>query len=289
MTCGFNVSFKTLFMKRISLIICMIFISLGLFAQKSEKEHLVLIRTTLGDIKVKLYNQTPLHRDNFLKLAKEKFYDSLLFHRVIKEFMIQGGDPQSKQASSGTMLGEGDAGYTVNAEFNPKLIHKKGVLAAAREGDNVNPEKKSSGCQFYIVQGKVFKNSDLDQLELKINGRKKQEFMGKYIMMPEQAALRQKIDSLRKLPTPDELNKLATEIEQKLAPEVEKVCNFKFTEEQRKVYTTVGGTPHLDGSYTVYGEVVEGMSVVDAIAAVATDKNDRPVSDVRIIKVKVLK
>lgn len=189
-----------------------------------EKEHIVAITTDFGTMKVKLYNETHQHRDNFLKLAREGFYDSLLFHRVIKSFMIQGGDPKSKNAPANTPLGSGDVGYTVPAEFNPAFFHKKGALCAAR---TENPAKASSGCQFYIAQGKVYTNEELDK-------------MGK-----------------------------------------------TFTPEQRKAYTTVGGVPFLDMGYTVYGEVTEGLDVLDKIAAVQTAPGDRPVKDV-MMKVKVI-
>jgi cyclophilin family peptidyl-prolyl cis-trans isomerase len=184
---------------------------------------MVQVSTSFGDIKIRLYDQTPLHRDNFIKLVEKGFYDSLLFHRVIYEFMIQGGDPDSKNAPSGKLLGEGDIGYRIPAEFVDTIFHKKGVLAAARDN---NPEKASSGCQFYIVQGKVRSNEELDNYE---------RAMGR-----------------------------------------------KFSPQQRKIYTTVGGTPHLDGSYTVFGEVTEGQDVVDKIAAVKVDLNSRPLEDVRM-------
>ncbi len=192
-----------------------------------EKIHTVIMNTKFGPMKILLYNGTPKHRDNFMKLTNEHFYDSLLFHRVIKNFMIQGGDPDSKHAKPGQMLGGGDVGYRVDAEFNTLLFHKKGVLAAARDE---NPTKASSGCQFYIVQGKKFTDSDLDNIE-KQTGR-------------------------------------------------------KMSAEQREIYKTIGGTPHLDMGYTVYGEVIEGINVLDSIAAVKTDKTDRPLDDVRIISMK---
>ncbi|MCQ2298260.1 MAG: peptidylprolyl isomerase [Bacteroidales bacterium] len=183
---------------------------------------------------VKLYNETPLHRDNFLKLVGKGFYDGLLFHRVINHFMIQGGDPDSRSAKPGQMLGEGGLGYTVPAEFNPLLFHKKGVLAAARLSDQENPEKASSSCQFYLVQGQVFDEAKLQMLKDRYG--------------------------------------------------------VSLTPEQIEAYKTIGGTPHLDGSYTVYGEVVEGLDVIDKIAAVPTDKMDRPLEDVKmsmkIIEVK---
>jgi cyclophilin family peptidyl-prolyl cis-trans isomerase len=217
-------------MKRIFLLVISfsMFFIFNLCSQ--TKAPVVLIKTTLGDMKVRLYNETPQHRDNFVKLVNQKFYDSLLFHRVIKNFMIQGGDPLSKNAKSDQALGMGSPGYTVPAEFNPKLFHKKGVLAAARDN---NPAKASNGSQFYIVQGQAWTSAQLDGFD-----QQKQT---------------------------------------------------KFTPEQRKVYSTIGGTPHLDGDYTVFGEVIEGLDVLDKIEAVQTGPNDRPVSDVRIISMRILK
>ena len=191
----------------------------------------VLIETDFGNITVRLYNETPRHRDNFLKLVKEGFYDGLLFHRVIKNFMIQGGDPKSKDAQPGQMLGDGGLPYTVPAEFVPTLFHKKGALAAARQGDNVNPNKESSSCQFYIVQGNVWNANQLKMMEYQMQKH--------------------------------------------------------FSQAQIDAYTTVGGTPHLDGDYTVFGEVVEGLDVVDIIAAVQCGQFDRPVKDVKM-KMKVI-
>lgn len=189
--------------------------------------------TSQGKITLRLYDETPLHRDNFLKLVENHTYDGLLFHRVIKNFMVQAGDPKSRDAKPGQSLGDGTLGYTVPAEFRPELIHKRGALCAARQGDQVNPKKASSATQFYIVQGQVWDDKTLDMME--------QRF-GK-----------------------------------------------KFTAEQRKVYTTMGGTPHLDGDYTVFGEVVDGMEVVNKISDLPCDRMDRPVEDVKIISVKVIK
>jgi len=196
------------------------------------KDRIVLITTQFGDIKVRLFNETPNHRDNFIKLAKAKFYDGTLFHRVIKNFMIQGGDPISKLPDSLSKAGSSGPGYTLPAEIVPKYFHKKGVIAAARLGDAINPQKESSGSQFYIVQGKVFSDAELTNME--------------------------------------------------------KMTGKTFTEEQRLAYTTVGGTPHLDGNYTVFGEVISGLDVVDKIAAVATLPGDRPKENVKMT-VKVLK
>ena len=196
----------------------------------AEKEHVVLISTSLGDMKVKLYDATPKHRDNFLKLAKENYYDSLLFHRVIPNFMIQGGDPLSKNAAPGVPLGSGDIGYTVPAEFVDSLFHKKGALCAAR---TENPEKASSGCQFYIVQGQVLTNEQIS-------------------MMEQQRGI-------------------------------------VLSDKQKQLYTTVGGSPWLDKGYTVFGEVVEGLDVIDKIAAVKTAPGDRPLQDVYIYKMTIIK
>lgn len=193
------------------------------FAQK--KETIVLISTTLGDMKVKLYNETPVHRDNFIKLVNEKFYDGVVFHRVIKEFMIQGGDPNSKEAGA-TNLGTGGPGYTLPAEILPQFFHKKGALSAARTGDQGNPQRRSSGSQFYVVQGKTYSKAELDMFEKKLH--------------------------------------------------------TKFTDELREAYTTIGGVPHLDAQYTVFGEVIEGLEVIDKIAAVETDSRDKPTTPVKM-------
>ena len=209
---------------------------------RKMKEEKVQIETTEGVIVVKLYNETPLHRDNFLKLVKDKFYDGVLFHRVIADFMIQGGDPDSKTAKTNAQLGSGDVGYTIPAEIqSPAIYHKKGALAAARQGDNVNPQKASSGCQFYIVEGKTFTDAELDNMQ---RGR----------MMR--------------------------------AGSLTNDSTLMFSEQARNDYKTVGGTPHLDGSYTVFGEVVEGIEIVEKISRVKTNSSDRPMEDVKVIKMR---
>jgi peptidyl-prolyl cis-trans isomerase B (cyclophilin B) len=195
----------------------------GMAKPKKEKQTMVDIKTDYGTIRIKLYNETPKHRDNFIKLAKEGYYNGTLFHRVIKGFMLQGGDPNSKTAGPDAQLGSGDIGYTIPAEFNPNLFHKKGALCAAR---TPNPEKASSGCQFYIVQGKISNDAELSSMESR--GGK------------------------------------------------------KFSEEQKQAYKTVGGTPFLDGDYTVFGETVSGLDVIDKICAVQTKPGDRPVQDVKM-------
>lgn len=247
-------------------------------------ETLVKIETSAGDIKVKLYNETPKHRDNFIKLVKEGTYEGTLFHRVIKDFMIQAGDPESKNAPKGKMLGAGDVGYTVPAEFvYPKFFHKKGSLSAARQGDAVNPKKESSGCQFYIVTGKVYNDSTLLQMERQMNENKVSVFFN------ELAKKHMKeIYKMRKANDEDGLYDLQEKLIAQAQELAAKEPEFRFTPEQVEAYTTVGGTPHLDGEYTVFGEVVEGMDVVDKIQQVKTDRSDRPEEDVKIIKATIL-
>lgn len=261
------------------------------FAQnkKPAEEIKVLISTTMGDIKIKLYNETPLHRDNFVKLVKSKTYDSLLLHRVIKDFMIQGGDPDSKKALPGEMLGNGNVGYTIPAEINPKFIHKKGALAAARQGDEINPKKESSGCQFYIVHGRSFTEADLKMFEDRQNQQLKQQIFTQFILKPENQKLKEKFIALQQAGKMDSLQLLSQQIEPQIQAEFEKAPRFKFSEEQIKAYTTTGGAPHLDGAYTVFGEVIEGMEIVDKIAAVEVDNMSRPKTDVRIIKATIVK
>lgn len=258
-----------------------VFLSVGFSLQKPENP-IVVIKTKYGIIKIKLYNETPKHRDNFIKLVKEHYYDSLLFHRVINSFMIQGGDPDSKHAQPGQMLGNGGPNYTIPAEFVPTLYHKRGALAAARESDQVNPTKASSGSQFYIVQGKIFTQDELNYLEQKINGTRKNQLLGQMMNTPEYAWLKNKLDSMIKSGNPNAVQDFINETGSIAEKELNKTGRFQFTPEQRKLYTTVGGAPHLDGSYTVFGEVIEGMNVVDSIATVSRDKNDRPIEDIRM-------
>ena len=249
---------------------------------ENEKRTLVKLETTMGNITVALYNETPKHRDNFIKLVKEGVYDSTLFHRVIKQFMIQAGDPDSKNASDTAMLGSGDVGYTIPAEFNPKFFHKKGVLAAARQGDDVNPEKASSGCQFYIVTGRKFTEPQLLGMENKINEQREEALFDSLARqhMKEIYKMRKVVDNAGLLELQDTLEAQARE----LADKEEK---FRFTPEQIKAYSTIGGAPHLDGSYTVFGEVTEGMEVVDNIEIAKTNRADRPIENIRMLKASI--
>ncbi len=250
-------------------------------AQTDSNSVVVDITTTLGDIKVLLYGDTPKHRDNFVKLVNEGFYNGVLFHRVINEFMVQTGD---KTAAPGQMLGSGDPGYTLEAEFvYPKHFHKRGALAAARTGDEANPERRSSGSQFYIVTGKAYNEGQLDQMEKQMQMMQQQDIFNKLV-----AERRDTVMALRRNRDQAGLQKLQEEliaITEKQAAE----NPVKMTPEQRQAYTTVGGTPHLDGAYTVFGEVLEGMDVVDKIQKVETGAADRPVEDVKIIKMSIEK
>ena len=238
-----------------------------------KKEELYKIETAYGDMIFKLYDATPLHKANFKKLIEQGYYDDLLFHRVIDGFMIQAGDPNSRNAKAGEFLGEGGPGYTIPAEFVDSIFHKKGVLAAARQGDATNPEKRSSGSQFYVVQGKVFNDEDIKKVENRINASRLNKLVKKYIDQAKNKAFETGsiVDYETILP---EARKQAKE-------EFNKEGLFKIPAERKKVYKTIGGTPHLDDAYTVFGEVVKGLEVLDKIAAVQTDKNNRPLNDVK--------
>lgn len=252
--------------------------------QSDNKDITVELKTTLGDIKLLLYGDTPLHMNNFVKLVNEGFYDGLLFHRVINDFMIQGGDPNSKNAPAGKLLGDGSPDYKIDAEFvYPRHFHKRGALAAAREGDNVNPEKKSSSSQFYIVTGRKFSPAQLDQMQSQRLMMQKKSIFNDLTM--------QNRDSIMTLRRNQDLAGLQ-QLQENLIKQTEALAAEKpdtLTAEQREAYVNVGGTPHLDGSYTVFGEVISGMDVVDLIQKVETDQNDRPKEDVRIISAKVVK
>lgn len=248
---------------------------------EDSKRQQIELTTNYGRMIIELYDETPLHRDNFVNLVKNKAYDSLLFHRVINTFMIQGGDPDSKHAQPNDTLGEGDVPYSVKAEFNKALFHKKGVIAAARDN---NPERASSGMQFYIVQGKVFNDSLLNKVEDFINTNKaKIYFKNKNDMKP----LLDSITEYRKAENIDRYTILSDSL-LILAKEDANFELYEIPEYQRDVYKTLGGTPHLDQNYTVFGEVIEGISVLDSIASVKTNALDRPLQDARIIQMKLV-
>ena len=254
-------------------------------AQSADNETKVLIKTTAGDITIKLYNETPQHRDNFIKLVQEHFYDSILFHRVIRGFMIQAGDPESKTAQRNEMLGAGGPGYDLPAEFvYPKYFHKYGALSAARQADQVNPDRRSSGSQFYIVTGKKYNKYDLQDMEKQIT-----EQMGQGIFDRLCAQNRDTIMNMQLAGDRDGLMKLQEELNAIMNNTLKEQGPFKFTKEQVDAYTSVGGTPFLDNQYTVFGEVIDGMKTVDKIEYANTDPNDRPYKDIRIISMEIIK
>ncbi|MBQ1487098.1 MAG: peptidylprolyl isomerase [Muribaculaceae bacterium] len=243
----------------------------------------VKLETTLGDIVVELYNETPQHRDNFIKLVKEGYYNGVLFHRVIKDFMIQTGDGNSKNAGPETTLGDGDPGYTIEAEFvYPKYFHKRGALAAARTPDQMNPERRSSGSQFYIVTGKIFSSEVLKQMIQNKAKRVKEETVVR--LVTENSA---KIKQMQEKQDNAGMMALQNEILQQAQAKADSLT--KLTDEQMDAYTSIGGTPHLDGEYTVFGEVVSGMDVVDKIQNTTTGRNDRPTVDIKIVKATIVK
>lgn len=251
---------------------------------KDNMNTKVKIETSAGDVVVKLYDETPKHRDNFIKLVKNGTYEGTLFHRVINNFMIQAGDPESKGAPKGKQLGTGDVGYTIPAEFvYPQYFHKKGVLAAARQGDQVNPNKESSGCQFYIVTGQVYNDSTLLSMEQQMNHQR----LNTIFQSLAQKRMKE-IYKMRKENDQEGLMNLQEELFEQAQNEADKLPELRFTPEQIEAYTTVGGTPHLDGAYTVFGEVLEGIEVVDAIQKVETDRSDRPLQDVVIKKMTIV-
>ena len=267
-------------------VITVMFAACGAGSKKSndmEKRTQVKIETTMGDIVVELYNETSKHRDNFIKLAKEGMYDSTLFHRVIRQFMIQAGDPESKTANDTAMLGGGDVGYTIPAEFVPKYFHKKGALAAARMSDDVNPNRESSGCQFYIVTGRKFREAQLLDMAGQKNNARVDEIFN------ELARKHMKeIYKLRKAGDNEALLELQDSLEAQAYAQYKEEEPFMFTPEQLAAYSTIGGAPHLDGAYTVFGQVVSGIETVEKIEGTKTGKADRPVENVRILKMSVV-
>ena len=242
------------------------------------------IKTTEGDIIIRLYDETPKHRDNFLKLAKEGYFNGTLFHRVIKDFMIQGGDPDSKNAPKGKMLGTGGPDYTIPAEFvYPQYFHKRGALSAARTGDEVNPNRESSGSQFYIVWGKTYKSAELKQMEHQMEMQQEQQVFNQFT--------KEHHEELMNLRRNRDRAGIQT-LQDKLIELTKTICKEQgkptFTEEQIEAYTTVGGTPFLDNQYTVFGEVEKSLEIVERIQNCDTDRNDRPTEDIMIEAIDLL-
>ncbi|ADQ78283.1 peptidyl-prolyl cis-trans isomerase cyclophilin type [Paludibacter propionicigenes WB4] len=267
------------------LLFTMFIVSESCVGKKNNGDIIVRLETTYGTIKVKLYPETVKHRDNFLKLVNAGYYNGVLFHRVIANFMIQAGDPKSKTAQAGEMLGSGDVGYTIPAEFiYPQYYHKRGALAAAREGDQQNPKKASSGCQFYIVQGKKFTDAQLDSLE-GVRMVKLEEKMFQEIGQKKLA----EITRYRKENNQKKLDAMGDSIMTVVQTHLKNHPTYKYSAQQRNDYKTLGGSPHLDGNYTVFGEVIDGLNIVDKIANATTDDNDRPIENIKVIKATVEK
>lgn len=249
-----------------------------------QKPARVLVETTMGNFTVLLYGDTPKHRDNFLKLAEEGYYDSTLFHRVINEFMVQAGDPDSKTAAPGQRLGSGGPDYKIDAEIvYPKHFHKRYTLAAARQGDQVNPTKQSSGSQFYIVTGKKLTEPEIEQMEAHLQNSYKQDIFNRLAMEN-----RDDIISMQQRGDREGLKALQDTLISRTEAEAAKNPAPGMTDAMKEAYTTVGGAPHLDGAYTVFGEVIDGTDTIDRIEKAQTDNADRPKEDIRILKMKVL-
>jgi len=249
-------------------------------APGGNENTIVTLKTSLGDIKIKLYDGTPIHRDNFIKLINRGFYDGISFHRVIKNFMIQAGEPSTKSSATKN-LPDSIKTYTIPAEFNSQYFHKRGALAAARQGNDVNPQMRSSGTQFYIVQGVKLTDDELNFSQQRINSNIKQSHFTS--LMKETA------DSVRssgKSVSDAEIQEIASV---KMFQYLTNYKEYKISDEQRNIYKTEGGTPRLDGTYTVFGEVTEGLDILDKIAEVQTDSNDKPLNDIKIIKMRISK
>lgn len=248
----------------------------------ASRDITATIHTTKGDVVVRLFGDTPKHQANFVKLAREGYYDGVLFHRVIRDFMVQTGDPDSKTAPKGKMLGTGGPDYQIDAEILcPKYFHRKGALAAARQGDEVNPERKSSGSQFYIVTGKTYTEPQLAQMDRALHQQAIQQAFDALVR-----ARRAEIMDMRRQRNQAGLQQLQEELVKQATESVD-TTRSNFTPEMRQAYASEGGTPHLDNAYTVFGQVVKGLDVVDAIQQAETDRNDRPVDDVRITGITI--
>ncbi len=244
----------------------------------------VAVKTTAGDFTVLLYGDTPKHRDNFVKLVNEGYYEGTLFHRVIKEFMIQAGDPDSRTAKPGQQLGAGGPDYKIDAEIVfPKYFHKRGALAAARQGDQVNPMKQSSGSQFYVVTGRKSSLAEVEQLGKRMQSSRMQSIFNRLAMEH-----RDEIIEMQRRGDRDGLQELQNDLIAQTEAEIASTPAPTITAEMKQAYTTVGGAPHLDGEYTVFGEVIEGMEVIDAIEKAETDRSDRPKEDIRIVSMKII-
>lgn len=274
-------------LKRMKKIIfyCTLFLFMGCIslqaAKKDDKKTYVTVKTNQGSFTLWLYDETPLHRDNFIRLCKDKTYEGVIFHRVIKDFLIQGGDPTSKNPVPGKAYGDGDGGYCVNAEIEPEFFCKQGALIDAKLGDDVNPTRSSAGTQFCVVQGRTFTDEELDNTEKGMDKwfRNYLYHRARYDLMLEEPSLS----------APEQANLLTARALQRAEEQYKEHGPVRIPEEHRKVYREVGGTPHLDGTVTIFGELVEGQDVVEKITLMPTDANDRPLEDVIILSTKVFR
>jgi peptidyl-prolyl cis-trans isomerase B (cyclophilin B) len=264
------------------LIVMLLFLATGC-AQDSKKDFLVTIKTPHGNMYAILYDETPKHKANFIKLAKEKYYDSLLFHRVIQGFMIQGGDPDSRDAKPGQALGRGGPGYTIPAEINTRRFHEKGALSAARLGDQVNPKKESSGSQFYIVHGTVYPEAALKQVEESIKFQKKNDLLRQILETPQYASFRQEILNKQQAGDAPWLQSFFEKCDTLIIKHYPDYKVMTYSDEQKVAYANQGGSPHLDGDYTVFGKVIKGLEIIDKIAAEIKGPGDRPVTDIWMV------
>ncbi len=258
-------------MKKSIYLIVVLFLSFSCSQDKNDSRF-IKIQTDKGEIVIRLYNETPKHRDNIIKLAEEKFYEGQIFHRIINNFVVQGGDPTTKNAKPDSLYGNGGPNYLIDAEILDTIIHKRGAVGMAREGDDVNPEKKSSGSQFYVVKGKIFTQQQLDDLEKKLESKNKSKLYKKIF----DAKLAQQKDQLK-----IDTISLSLDVSASMDSVLGTIPKFKFSEKQRNLYSTIGGIPHLDGNYTVFGEVIQGMDIIDEFSAANTDENDRPKKDIK--------
>lgn len=266
-------------MKLLTINVCVLFCTLLLCNCTAKSPAKIVIVTDYGDIELELFDKTPQHRDNFIKLIKDGFYDGTLFHRVIKQFMIQGGDPDSRNAKPGVRLGTGGPKYTVPAEIVPEYIHQRGALAAARQGDNVNPTKASSGSQFYIVQGKIYTDDEINKVEIQIGNDIARQKWVQYVKEEE--------DAMQKAGQPVRTDSAQIRAAKRAGAYL-KENPYHMKAEDREVYKTIGGSPHLDGEYTIFGRVTKGMEIIDKIAELETDDNNRPKVDVRIKRMRIV-
>ena len=269
-------------MKRLTLFSLTLLVLFFSGCAQNKKDFVVTISTPYGEMVALLYDETPKHKANFIELAKKNYFDSLLFHRVIESFMIQGGDPNSKNAEPGQPLGNGGPGYEVDAEINSKYFHKKGALSAARRPDSGNPEKKSSGSQFYVVQGKTMSAEEIAQMEQGVRYQRKNQNLGTVLRLPECADIREQVIDQQKANNVEWLQSFFENCDTLIQKHIPDYRDFAFSDEQRKAYEEVGGAPHLDAEYTVFGQVIKGLDIIDKIAEQPVGAGDRPQDDIRM-------